>query len=162
MKEAIEGLRKLDAIDRRLRDLERERAGLPEERARAEEAVKAVRRELGEVEAEIQQSALTRKAAEGEIERNAEAIGRHEVQKNLVKTQREYDALNAEIGVLRAKNAALSDTAFQEMDRSEELEVRRRALRTDLADREEARKKTEAMLEVKGRECEAAIGEAGE
>jgi hypothetical protein len=162
MKEVIEGLGRLDAIDRRLRELQRERAGLPEERARAEEAVKAVRKDLGDVEAEIQRSSLARKAAEGEIERNAEAIGRHEVQKNLVKTQREYDALNAEIGILRAKNAALSDAAFEEMDRSEELEVRRRALRTDLAGREEDRKKTEAELEARGRECEAAIGAVGE
>jgi hypothetical protein len=162
MKEQIEGLLALDTVDRRLLELEKTRRAFPAEREEAEGAFRKAAAEHGAVEEELRRSFLARRAGEAEVDKNTEAIGRLNVQLNLVKTQREYDALRTEMAALRERNDRLADDVFAEMDRAEALEKRKAELARDRAELEETARRVAAEVEKKIGACEEEIAHARE
>jgi len=162
MKEQIESLLALDTVDQLLLDLEKTRRVLPAEREEAEEAFRKAAAELGAVDEDLRRSILARRAGEAEVDKNTEAIGRLNVQLNLVKTQREYDALRTEMAALRERNDRLADEVFVEMDRAEALEKRKADLAKERAELEETARRAAVAVEEKMRACEETIASARE
>jgi predicted nucleic acid-binding Zn-ribbon protein len=160
MKEEIERLLALHALDRRVVELEKDRAELPEERARAEAGVRQAKEELRAVEQEAQKTVLARKAAEGDLAKNEEAIGRLRVQLNLVKTQREYDALLSEIAGLARTNDGLEETILLAMESMEGLEGRKAETKGVVARLEAELGRTAARVDVSIREVDALLADA--
>ncbi len=151
MKEQIEKLMHLQAIDRKSMDLVERMRHLPEEKRSAEEDLSGATRMLAELDAAVEIAQLDRKAAEGELESKTETIRRFEIQLFDIKKNREYKALQHEIEELKDKNSDLEDKIILAMEKTEELEKSRKRAR---AEREKAEKRLAETEERVRREME--------
>lgn len=157
MKDVIGALKRLDGIDRRLRELEKEVAAFPGEAEEVRRGVAAALAEVRGLDEAIQKAKLSEKGDEGEIAKNADEIRRLNGQLGTLKDQRSYDAMLAEIRTLKEKNDFLSDGALEMTMRCEEMEERRKALRAELPALERERDAALAAIEARRLEVEGAV-----
>lgn len=131
----IEHLLKLQEVDEQLLELERSKEYLPEiianvrrEVAEARDAVSDTQRLLGEAQ-------LKHRQLEGDLKEAQETLERYQVQMNSIKTNREYDALTAEIDAIKERIGFIEDEIILTLNEGDELTTRL----------EEARKRLELM-----------------
>lgn len=155
MKEQIAKLLQLQSIDRRLHELERDLAVLPEQLREARETLTARMGEWEAAKKEIERATLTRKASEGELDKNTEQIRKYNQQLFEVKTNKEYSALQVEIEGLRKINSDLETRVLVEMERIEALESKRKEAARAVEAAEEEVKKTEARVQAESSEIGA-------
>ena len=97
MQKDLELLLDLQEIDDQLGELERSKIYLPEMIQKLEEELANLETDIEETKATLQKSATDQKTLELEIESNKQDLEKFQNQMNVIKTNKEYDALTAEI-----------------------------------------------------------------
>ncbi|MFH1279865.1 MAG: C4-type zinc ribbon domain-containing protein [Candidatus Eisenbacteria bacterium] len=152
MKEQIGKLLRLQAVDRRLRELEKDLAELPEHLREAKEALAEREAELGAVKGEVEKAILAQKATEGELEKNTEQIRKYNRQLFEVKNNKEYTALRSEIEGLGGLNSELETKVLTEMERIDDLRAAKEEAAKKVGVAEEEVRKAERRAKVEGEE----------
>jgi len=111
---------------------------LPMQLEELEKNVTNAKKNFEDVKKELNTNLMDRDKLELEQETNKEQINKYETQLSMIKTNKEYKALNNEIDGLKGKNSAIDDQILEMIDQEEELKK---------------------LLEVKKNELEAAEGE---
>ena len=117
--ETIERLRSLQNLDERIRVLTEELDRLPKAVEAAKEDQEAVQRRLEEAEAVVGEIQKRRRELEREIAEAEQHVVTYETQKLKVKTNAEYQALNAQIAHEKARRSGIEDQVLVSFDEEE-------------------------------------------
>jgi len=118
--EQMKLLVELQALDSRIYRLEDEIEAIPEGIKKAEDIFNGKSAELKRLEEELKALQLKRKEKEGELESKEGTIKKYQTQMYQVKTNKEYTALQEEIGRVRADNSLIEEDIINILDKAEE------------------------------------------
>jgi hypothetical protein len=124
MKEIRDLLLSLQDLDDTLDELRREAEAIPARKRDLEEEVRAEEAGLEKAKEDSEHIAIERKDQELELESVNEKMTKFQTQLYQVKTNREYEALQHEIGDLKEKAAVLEDRILESLERAEESSTR--------------------------------------
>ena len=161
MKEQIGKLLRLQSLDLRMVEMEKDRNGFPAEERAAEKQLEEKQRELGVIEEEIAQAMQIRRSNEAELESNGEKIRKFNGQLFEVKTNREYTALQGEIQTLNRADSDLEEKILISMDEVEAQEKIRDKLRVEADGLEKNLDQVKKRLEEAEKEIAVLMQEAG-
>ncbi len=113
-------LAELQQLDSRLRVLETQKQGLPEQLHPYEQACHKVREELTSTQAEIEEAERQRRALERDIDTDNDRLTKAQNRLHEVKTNKEYSAALAEIDAGKQRIRTLEDQVLELMERMEE------------------------------------------
>ncbi len=116
IKEQIKLLIELQGIDTQIFHLEDELAAIPETIKSREDAFKEKSADLKKLEDDLKALQLKRKEKEGELEAKEGSIRKYQQQLNQVKTNKEYSALQEEIGRVKADNSIIEEDILKLFD----------------------------------------------
>ena len=119
LKEQIKLLVELQGLDTQIFRLEDELEAIPETIKRREEEFGEKSANLKKLEDDMKALLMKRKEKEGDLEAKEGTIKKYQQQLNQVKTNKEYTALQAEIGRVKADNSLVEEAIlnlFDEID----------------------------------------------
>jgi predicted nucleic acid-binding Zn-ribbon protein len=122
--DSLETLLSVQALDRKLADLERRRDEIPGIKAEVSREITALESEREQLGAALEHVRLERRRHESELEMQQEHLARYERQLNDVKTNVAYSALLTEIQGTKRAISELEDEILAEMERRETIEAR--------------------------------------
>lgn len=122
--DSLETLLSVQALDRKLADLERRREEIPGVKAEVSREITALEQEREQQAHALEQVRLERRRHESELEMQQEHLARYEGQLNEVKTNVAYSALLTEIQGTKRAISELEDEILTEMERRETIEAR--------------------------------------
>ena len=155
MKRVNEALGRLQSLDRRLRELDSVIESVPGRRAAGEGRLASARQALDAARGSAENDALTRRRLEREIAQIEGERAKYQTQQISVKTNKEYDALRAEISRAGERISAAEDDVLALLEKESEHE-RTVAEGTAALQDDEAR----AAQELAALEAERASAEA--
>ena len=94
---------------------------LPMQLEELEKNVNKAKKNYEDVKKELNTNLMNRDKLELEQETNKEQINKYETQLSMIKTNKEYKALNNEIDILKEKNVAIDDQILEMIDQEEGL-----------------------------------------
>jgi hypothetical protein len=124
MKETKALLLKLQALDDKIDALRAEEESIPEKKKQLEDELRAVETGLEEAKSESVELAKRRKELEIELDGSTQEKDKFKSQLYMVKSNREYEALQHEINALEEKGSALEDKILEILDKSEQVSGR--------------------------------------
>ncbi len=159
MKKDIEILSKIQAIDSDIYNCRETITSVPDEIKALEASLEAERKSLKAAEEDFRAIQLKQKQKEADLADKEAAIKKHEGQLALVKTNKEYSAMQSEIAGLKADNSLLEEAILGLFD---QIETSQNKLKTEQGrivqvEKECAQKKS--ILEKKVQEAEQRIGD---
>ncbi|MFA6321736.1 MAG: C4-type zinc ribbon domain-containing protein [Candidatus Omnitrophota bacterium] len=116
IKDQIKMLVELQGLDTQIFRLEDELAAIPETIKNTEAEFKAKDAGLKKLEDELKALQVKRKEKEGDLEAKEGNIKKYQQQLNQVKTNKEYSALQDEIGRIRADNSIIEEDILRIFD----------------------------------------------
>ncbi|MGH7909179.1 MAG: zinc ribbon domain-containing protein [Thermodesulfobacteriota bacterium] len=122
MRDQITALEALQQLDLELRELEDSLERYPQEISRYKEEIENTKKSLAEAKEELNQIRKRRMESESKLFGNKDKIKKSEVKLFEIKTYREYEALQKEIGDVKKANADLEEHILKEMETLEGLE----------------------------------------
>ena len=122
MKENIKILCELQAIDSKIITAENALKSLPEELEKLENKFKTAEESIKNIIQRLEQNHKNQKKFEIDILKNNEDINKYENQQLIVKTNKEYKALNSEITYRKEKNAQIEENLIELMEAEMVLE----------------------------------------
>jgi len=133
MKPEIEALIRLQATDQQIATLRAAITALPKHLAAVEEKLRTQKAGVEQVEKTIKEEEALRRRMESDLKDQQQKIVKFREQSNSVKTNDQYHALQHEIGYAEAEIRKIEDRELESMERSEQLEARRRTAQDELA-----------------------------
>jgi len=133
----IEQLLKLQEIDEQLLELERSKEYLPEIIENVKKEVADSAQAVEDTSQQLEEAKLKQRQLEGDLKEAQDDLGRYEKQMASIKTNKEYDALTAEIESTKERIGFIEDEIILTLNEIDELTT---AL-------EEAKKKQEVVAE---------------
>lgn len=134
MNDELLALVHLQETDQTIRQLREAIAALPKQLAAYEEKLVKEKVAVEQADKAIKEEETRRRRFESDIKDQQQKILKFREQSSSVKTNEQYHALQHEIGFAEAEIRKIEDRELESMERSEQLEVRRRAAREALAD----------------------------
>jgi hypothetical protein len=119
LKEQIKLLIELQGLDTHIFRFEDELESIPETIKKKEEEFKEKNSSLKKLEDDLKALVMKRKEREGDLEAKEGSIRKYQQQLNQVKTNKEYSALQEEIGRVKADNSIIEEAIlnlFDEID----------------------------------------------
>ena len=119
LKEQIKLLIELQSLDTHIFRFEDELESIPETIKKKEEEFKEKNSSLKKLEDDLKALVMKRKEREGDLEAKEGSIRKYQQQLNQVKTNKEYSALQEEIGRVKADNSIIEEAIlnlFDEID----------------------------------------------
>ena len=123
MRNQITALEALQQLDLELRELEDDLEKYPQEISRFNQEIENTKQSLAEGKEEINQIRKRKMESESKLFGNKDKIKKAEVKLFEIKTYREYEALQKEIGDVKKANADLEEHILKEMETLEGLEA---------------------------------------
>lgn len=170
LEEQIKILIELQGLDSQIFMLEDRLEAIPESIKEMDEQFKEKTAGLKKIEDGVKALLLKRKEKEGELEAKEQSVKKFHTQQNLVKTNKEYSALEEEIGRARADGSILEEEIIKMLDqidaenqkaakekeflKAEELRMNAEKKRLD----DEAKAVGCELEKLKGRRAELAAG----
>lgn len=133
MKPEIEALIHLQAADQQIAALRAAIAALPKHLAAVEEKLRSQKATVEQVEKAMKDEEAQRRRLESDLKDQQQKIVKFREQSSSVKTNEQYHALQHEISFAEAEIRKIEDRELESMERSEQLEARRRSAQEDLA-----------------------------
>jgi predicted nucleic acid-binding Zn-ribbon protein len=133
MNELLKQLKELTTVDAAFVQTRDQLARYPAMLAKLEAAEAVQRKAIADAEAELETTQRERRQAEKEISTLDEKIRRVHVQQASVKTNKEYQAINAEIEGLKAKIDTWETAALETLDAEEAIQQRKKTAADQLA-----------------------------
>jgi hypothetical protein len=146
VRDTLEHLRTLQAVDLGIKGLEDDLALLPKNLEAARDDQRAVDVQLKAAEASLQDVVKRRRTLEGEIKDAEQKVARFETQKLSVKTNEEYTALNHQIAHEKQRRSELEDQVLASFDEEATVQGRIARWKDDLKRVAEAVKLREREL----------------
>jgi predicted nucleic acid-binding Zn-ribbon protein len=119
----LKALVDLQAVDVRIRDLEKDRQQIPSRLQTFESSLGAKRAELNEAQNQMDEPQLNRRMLESDLRAEKEKIKKWESRLNELKNNRDYQALSREIEAARKANLGIEDEILKRMQEIEDLKV---------------------------------------
>jgi len=116
LEEQIKLLVELQGLDSRIFRLEDELESIPETIKNADEAFKEMNANLKKLEDGLKALQMKRKDKEGDLEAKEGMIKKYQTQQFQVKTNKEYTALQDEIGRVKADNSIIEEEVINILD----------------------------------------------
>ncbi len=159
-REAIGALIALQAKDHRLDSLAAQKAGIPAEIDSLKGEIEAAKSEMKDAKAKTIECEKRKKEKELELAAKEEAIRKHSVELNQVKTNEAFKALQSEIEGAKSAGSALETQILEFMEEADQSRAREKKLALEAA--EEEKKILVEIRSAMGRlaEVEAAIVKA--
>lgn len=123
MRSQITALEALQQLDIELRELEDDLERYPQEISRYKEETENTNQSLAKAKEELNQTRKRKMESESKLSGNKDKIKKAEVKLFEIKTYREYEALQKEIGDVKKANADLEEDILKEMETLEGLET---------------------------------------
>jgi predicted nucleic acid-binding Zn-ribbon protein len=121
MRETLDMLTKLQEIDNTLDQLANSKVDLPGEIERLKKQVQDIEEEIAQGEARLAELDKERRQGELDLETAQDELKKYQQQLYKIKTNREYDAIQAEIDAQKARIAEVEENILNVMTTSEEL-----------------------------------------
>ncbi len=121
LKQQINILVKLQALDSQIYELNAERKKIPEELNLLKQKYKEKEEGVKQTEQEVKNKQLEIKKMEGDLKSKEEVIKKHQRQLYQIKTNKEYTSLEAEIKNLKADVSSLEDKVIGCLDEVEQM-----------------------------------------
>jgi hypothetical protein len=134
MKNELEALMRLQTIDGETTQLRAAIAALPKRLAALETKLQGEKAALEQAQKAIKDEEALRRRSESDLKDQQQKIVKLRAQMSSVKTNEEYRAFQNEIEFAEAEIKAIEDREIESMERSEQLEQRRKAADSDLKD----------------------------
>jgi uncharacterized protein len=134
MNDELLALVHLQETDQTIRQLRDAIAALPKQLAAYEEKLVKEKAAVEQADKAIKEEETRRRRFESDIKDQQQKIIKFREQSSGVKTNEQYHALQHEIGFAEAEIRKIEDRELESMERSEQLEAQRRAVREALAD----------------------------
>ena len=158
MNSQLQSLIELQSIDNEVADLERGKAAIPKQIESGKAGVNEKQSRLKEAEDNLLELQKKRKALEMDVASENDLIAKSKTKLSLVKTNKEYSAILAEVDTLKEKILALEDQELELMEVLEKKEKDLPLLRASCKEEEEKfsayRLKKEAESERTEKELE--------
>ncbi len=119
VKESIEILKRAQEIDRELYHAQEQRSEIPAMRAQLKQKLELEKNHLKDLENDLKKMQLKQKEKEGELGQKEAHIKKLDGQLALVKTNKEYTAMQQEIASLKADNSLLEEEIIKIIDQVE-------------------------------------------
>jgi predicted nucleic acid-binding Zn-ribbon protein len=161
LKENLKALVELQAVDDRIADLGKKLAGFPARLEVMRAGYLAARTVLAEHKAWLESAGKERRAAERELEAHEAKIKKLKDQQFMVKTNKEYQAMNHEIALEEQKKGAYEETVLSLMEKGAEVEKAITIQEAGLAREEERFSLEEKKLLAEKAALESELAEAG-
>jgi len=113
----------LQAIDLRIRDLDKDREQIPSRLQTFESSLGGKRGELNEARNQMDEAEMARRMLESDLKAEKEKIKKWEARLNELKNNRDYQALSREIEAARKANLGIEDEILKKMQEIEDLKV---------------------------------------
>lgn len=147
MKEVVANLIRLQDIDHRLNQLKLQKGDLPQLIETIEEDIKEKKSEMESIAERREKLQTDRKLYEKEIEASRAQFKKYEDQLYQVKTNKEYDAISAELDTKKMEIGGLEDKILKTMEEDQELEKNWQVLSEEVAEQESQHKEHQKELE---------------
>lgn len=121
MKDSLYSLLELQEIDKEIDTLERSKEEFPAEIGRLEAELESARSKIDETEKHVGELESSRRLMEGELDSINENLKKHQDRLYEVKSNREYDALQAEIEALGSKKDEHESGILRSIEDHEDL-----------------------------------------
>ena len=121
MKAMKDLLLKLQKLDDEIDKLRAEEESIPDKKQEIEDKLKAMEANVQTAHDESVDFAKTRKELEIELDANSDKMNKFQSQLYLVKSNREYEALQHEINGLKEKSSAIEDRILETLESTERL-----------------------------------------
>ena len=145
LEEQIKLLVELQGLDSHIFRLEDELESIPQTIKNADEAFKEKNANLKKLEDDVKALQLKRKEREGDLEAKEGAIKKYQTQQFQVKTNKEYTALQGEIGRVRADNSIIEEDVIRILDQidaeNKKIQIEKEFLKAEEARLNEEKKK---------------------
>lgn len=152
LEEQIKLLVELQGLDTNIRRMEAELASVPVKIKEMEDAFSSKTTNLKKLEDESKALTLKRKDKEGEMEGKEGAIKKYQSQLYQVKTNKEYSALQDEIGRAKADNSVIEEEIIRILDqidaKAKEIAQEREVVKSEEVSLGQEKKKMEAQASV--------------
>ena len=116
MKAMKDLLLKLQKLDDEIDKLRAEEESIPDKKQEIEDKLKAMEAKVQTAHDESVDFAKTRKELEIELDANSDKMNKFQSQLYLVKSNREYEALQHEINGLKEKSSAIEDRILETLE----------------------------------------------
>jgi len=144
MQQVLSSLLDLQEIDEQLGELDRSKVYLPEIIENINSEMRKLEKELDENQNKYTEAQIQLKQIELDIEADKESLGKYQNQMKVIKTNKEYDALVAEIDSIKQKISDNEDETLRLMGVVDESSENIEELKVKL---EEAKKNNQTHLE---------------
>ena len=131
--ETLEALVKLQEIDARIIEFEKDREQIPSRLEEIEQTLAAKREELNADLNQLDEAEMARRLAESDLKAEKEKIKKWESRLNEIRSNRDYQALSREIEAARKANLGIEDEILRKMQEIEDLKVSVAQKREELA-----------------------------
>jgi uncharacterized protein len=111
----------IQAVDIRIRDLERDRRQIPARMNEIDSSLNKLRSEIGEQKNLLQEAEMARQMGESDLKSEKEKVKKWDVRLNDIKSNRDYQALSREIEAARKANLGLEDEILRRMQEIEDI-----------------------------------------
>jgi predicted nucleic acid-binding Zn-ribbon protein len=149
--EQIKLLVELQGLDTHILRMESDLGGVPVKIKEMEDAFKSKTANLKKLEDESKALMLKRKEKEGDVEGKEGAIKKYQSQLNMVKTNKEYSALQDEIGRVKADISVIEEDIIKIFDlidaKAKDIAKEREVVKSEEISLSEDKKKLEASAE---------------
>jgi len=152
MIEELKILVKMQKLDDKIGKKEKRKLELPKQLKSLKENVSNANQKVDAVKQELEENLSLQKKKELEIQDNKAKMDKYKQQLLIIKTNKEYKALNSEIDFLDKKNNQIDDTRVELMEQEEEA-------REVLSKSEAQKKEADAELQAKEKKLKAKIDE---
>lgn len=153
MREVLNALAKLQEIDLGLRTHEENLSTYPKEIDRHQRELEQLEQSLAQLQEELKTSNTERGKCERGLEENGEAIKKLEARLFVIKTHREYEALEKEIAEAKKSGASIESEMLAHMESIESLQSKIESVSEELSVKE-------PELKAKIEELEGGLGES--
>ena len=158
MKTTISLLLDLQKLDLERKELESKKTALPVTLKAIEDDFNKLTARLDERRKELREKNIEIDRMELDVKSIDEKVNRFQIQLNAASSNKEYSALQHEIGALQADKEVIEDSMFEILDRTEELEAEISSLKSVLEEKEEKFERTKVETAQKERDFSTDIG----
>ncbi len=162
MKQDLDILKKIQVLDKEIYDLSQSLLQIPLEIQTSENDFQTIKKSVDVLEERVKQGKLKQKEKELDLAQKEEQIMKLQGQLNLVKTNKEYSAIQLEIASKKADNSLLEEAILRLMDEvdleTKNLNAGKESLKQEekkLADRKAELKESEKSFRAKIEELKA-------
>ncbi|MBI2486978.1 MAG: hypothetical protein HYW01_08470 [Deltaproteobacteria bacterium] len=137
MRDQITALESLQHLDLELRELKETLERYPREISRCREELEKVKESISNAKGSLEQVIKRKEKIELKLTQNQDTIKKAEQRLFEIKTYKEYEALQKEIGETKRANLELEEQILKEMEEVEKLETLVKEKELDLAQKEQ-------------------------